>query len=170
MELRDVSANDLAELAQIEGWAIENTASNFLLRSRDRAAWERLYEDREPLYPWLVAARGDRVVGFALSFRYRARSAYDWTTEVSVYVDPEHQGQGIGRSLYNELFARLERLGFHTAVAVVVTPNAASERLHESLGFRRVGTLTEVGWKHDAWRDTTYYEKRLNAGAPGNLG
>lgn len=166
MEVRDARSEDLGAVARIEGWAIENTPASFLPRARDEADWQQRFGARDGRYPWLVAVDGEDVVGFAVATRYRARQAYDWTVEVSAYVDLEHHRKGIGRALYEALLEQLRALGFHTAVAVVVTPNPASERLHEALGFRRIGTITEVGWKHGAWRDTTYYERRLTEGPP----
>ena len=166
MRIRDARLEDLGAVARIEGWAIENTPASFLPAARDEADWRGRFGERDAKYPWVVAEVDEAVVGFAVATRYRARQAYDWTVEVSAYVDASHHRKGIGRALYTELLSRLTDAGFHLAVAVVVTPNPASERLHETLGFRRIGTIHEVGWKHGAWRDTTYFEKRLSEGPP----
>ena len=71
------------------------------------------------------------------------------------------RGQGVGRALYDALLALLARDGVHTVVALVATPNPGSEALHEATGFRKVGTLTEVGHKFGSWIDTGWWERRV---------
>ena len=82
--------------------------------------------------------------------------------ETTIYLDPGAVGKGIGRALYGELIDMLladERV--HRAYGGVALPNAASAALHESLGFRRVGTYHEVGYKFDKYWDVAWYEKDL---------
>ena len=97
------------------------------------------------------------VVGYAYSSSYRPRPAYARTREVSVYLDDSARGQGLGRQLYDELLARLRADGVHQVLAVIALPNDASEALHRSCGFSRVGLLPEVGWKFDRWIDTALW-------------
>jgi phosphinothricin acetyltransferase len=113
------------------------------------------------MYPWLVEERGGRVVGYAYGSRHREREAYQWSVDVSCYVHAGSRGQGIGAALYRRLFAILRRQNFHSAFAGVTLPNAASERLHESVGFRRIGLYPEVGNKLGGWRDTCWFHLRL---------
>lgn len=95
------------------------------------------------------------------SSAYRPRPAYRPTREVSVYLAEAARGRGLGRALYDELLARLAADGVHTALALVATPNPASEALHRACGFRHIGTMTEVGYKFGRWIDTAWYEKRV---------
>ncbi|KRE61731.1 hypothetical protein ASG78_09520 [Nostocoides sp. Soil756] len=103
------------------------------------------------------------VVGYAFSGVYRPRAAYDATREVSVYLAEAARGQGLGRRLYAELFARVDADGIHTCLAVIAQPNPASEALHRSFGFEPAGTLREVGRKFDRWVDTAFWQ-RLHPG------
>jgi L-amino acid N-acyltransferase YncA len=112
-------------------------------------------------HPWLVSERDGRVVGFAYGAPHRERAAYRWATEVSVYVDPAHQRHGIGRELYEALFARLRAQRFQVACAGITLPNDASVGLHESLGFELVGVYRGIGWKAGAWRDVGWWQLRL---------
>jgi phosphinothricin acetyltransferase len=111
--------------------------------------------------PWLVEERGGRILGYAYASRHRERPAYQWSVDVSCYVHADARGQGIGAALYRTLLGVLRRQGFHAAFAGITMPNAASERLHESVGFRRIGIYPEVGNKFGAWRDTAWYHARL---------
>jgi phosphinothricin acetyltransferase len=112
-------------------------------------------------HPWLVCERGGQVVGFAYGAPHRERAAYRWAADVSVYVEPAHQRRGIGRELYEALFALLREQRLQIACAGITLPNAASVGLHESLGFERVGIYRGIGWKAGAWRDVGWWQLRL---------
>jgi L-amino acid N-acyltransferase YncA len=121
---------------------------------------------------WLVAERDGRVAGFAYGGVHHKRAAYRWAAEVSVYIDAAHHGRGIGRALYVELIAALEDAGFCTLCAGITQPNAASNRLHESLGFEPIGTYKRIGFKHGSWHDVLWMKLDLIEGdgrVPGPL-
>jgi phosphinothricin acetyltransferase len=80
---------------------------------------------------------------------------------VSVYLDPAHHRRGLGRALYEELFARLREQRIHVACAGITLPNDASVGLHESLGFEPVGIYRGIGWKAGAWHDVGWWQLRL---------
>jgi L-amino acid N-acyltransferase YncA len=113
---------------------------------------------------WLVAERDGRVVGYAYGGRHRERAAYDWTAEVSAYIDPAAQRTGVGRRLYTELFERLRSMGFRLLVAGITLPNDASVGIHEALGFEPVGVYKNVGFKNGEWWDVGWWQ--LDMGAP----
>jgi phosphinothricin acetyltransferase len=122
-------------------------------------------------HAWLVCERDGEVVGFAYGSRHRERAAYRWAADVSVYIDPAHQGQGVGRALYEALFERLRAQRLRIACAGITLPNPASVRLHESLGFEPVGVYRAIGWKAGAWHDVGWWQLRLlpqddHAGTP----
>lgn len=114
-------------------------------------------------YPWLVARQQERVVAYAYAHRAQERAAYDWNAELSVYVAREACGQGLGTTLYTALVELLRRQGVRNVYGVVVTPNAASEALHEKLGFRRLGVYRKTGYKDGAWRDVVWFEKAIGS-------
>jgi phosphinothricin acetyltransferase len=115
----------------------------------------------QPRLPWLVATRGGAVVGFAYASSHRARAAYRWSADCSVYLRKEERGRGTGRHLYERLLGELRSLGYVTVFAGIALPNAASVGLHEALGFRPVGTYRSVGYKHGDWRDVGWWQLPL---------
>jgi phosphinothricin acetyltransferase len=116
-------------------------------------------------YPYLVAEDGGGVVGYAYAGPYRTRPAYRETLEDSVYLRPDAIGRGLGRRLLEALVGEAEVLGFRQMVAVVGdSGNVASIRLHERVGFRLVGVLRSVGYKHGRWLDTVLLQRALGAG------
>ena len=117
-------------------------------------------------YPWLVMEIDGRVVGYAYASPHRARAAYRWAAEVTVYVAPESRGSGVGRRLYAELLDRLRRQGFQAACAGITLPNPGSVALHEAMGFEPVGVYKRIGWKAGAWRDVGWWQLALQPPAP----
>ncbi|QHI97484.1 GNAT family N-acetyltransferase [Xylophilus rhododendri] len=106
--------------------------------------------------PWLVAADGHEVLGYAYAGRYRNRVGYSGTVETSIYVHPQHQGRGLGPQLLAALMAACRELGLRQTVAVIVRDEetTGSIRLHEHLGFRKAGVFEQVGQKFGRSVDT----------------
>ena len=119
----------------------------------------------EHCLPYLVADIDGAVVGYGYATLYRARSAYRYTVEDSVYVDEGVMGKGVGRALLSAVIARCEAGRWRQMIAVIGNSgNVASIRLHASLGFRLVGTLRSVGFKMGRWADTVLMQRELGAG------
>jgi L-amino acid N-acyltransferase YncA len=158
-------ARDAAACAAIYAPSVESTPISFELVPPDATEFSRRIERYSATHQFLVAEEDGKVVGYAYACRWAERAAYDWSVEVSVYVDGDHHGEGIGRALYTELFERLRAQGFRIAVAGVTLPNPASIGLHESMGFEPIGALRDIGWKEGAWRDVGYWQLTLRPDA-----
>jgi L-amino acid N-acyltransferase YncA len=116
--------------------------------------------------PYLIATDDQAVLGYAYASTYRPRAAYANTVENSVYLRPDATGRRIGQRLLSALIEGCEAIGLRQMVAVVGdSANLASIRLHERLGFRRVGVLTNVGHKHGRWVDSVLLQRELGQGA-----
>ena len=117
-------------------------------------------------WPWLVAAQGAEVLGFAYASPFRVRRAYRFCVEDSIYLDPRAVGRRTGRLLLAELVARCQQLGARQMVAVIGdSANAASIGLHRSLGFEPSGVLSAAGWKLERWLDVVLMQRALGMGA-----
>lgn len=101
------------------------------------------------------------MVGYACAHRQMAREAYQWNAELSVYLDGAHVARGIGKKLYCVLIEILKLQGVKTVYGGVTLPNGKSEGLHAALGFSRVGTYHNTGYKCGAWRDVVWFEKQI---------
>jgi phosphinothricin acetyltransferase len=152
---------DAAACAAIYAPYVRESAVSFEERAPDAAELARRIERCAATHAWLVAELDGRIAGYAYGTRHRERAAYRWAADVAVYVDPAHQRRGLGRQLYESLFARLRARGFHVACAGITLPNDASVRLHEALGFEPVGVFHGIGWKAGAWRDVGWWQLRL---------
>lgn len=113
-------------------------------------------------HPYWIAVDGPTVVGFAYASTYRPRPAYRWTLEDSVYVAPRHTRRGIGGRLLDALIEQATALGYRQMVAVIGgSAHRPSIVLHERAGFRTVGVLRAVGFKHGRWVDTVLLQRPL---------
>jgi phosphinothricin acetyltransferase len=117
-------------------------------------------------YPWLVYVQDRQVVGYVYASAHRERAAYQWSTDVSVYVHPAYQRRNIGRGLYTALFALLRGQGFVNAYAGIALPNAASVGVHEAMGFVPLGVYRQVGYKLGAWHDVGWWVLQLTVPPP----
>ena len=116
--------------------------------------------------PYLVAELDGHIAGYSYATPYRARSAYRFSIENSVYVDHVRHRSGVGRALLTELIGRCERGEWRQMIAVIGdSAQAPSIGLHAALGFRHVGTLQAVGLKFGRWLDTVLMQRALGSGA-----
>lgn len=114
-----------------------------------------------PAFPCFVLELDGRVAGFAYAHAQATRAAYRWNAELSVYLEPGATGRGAGRALYALVLELLRHQGIKSAYGLVTVPNAASERLHESLGFARAWVQPRAGWKNGSWHDVAWFVKHL---------
>jgi phosphinothricin acetyltransferase len=115
--------------------------------------------------PYLVAELDGRIVGYSYATSYRARPAYRYTVEDSVYVEDGLNGRGIGSALLAELIARCERGPWRQMLAVIGdSNNAGSIALHRRMGFAPAGNLVSVGFKFGRWVDSVFMQRALGVG------
>jgi len=118
----------------------------------------RRIDDVQKHFFWLVYEHGDEVIGYAYAAKWKARAAYRHSVELSVYLDPDRHGLGIGKQLYAALLDRLRERDVHSVIGGVAGNNPASIALHLSFGFEQVAHLREVGHKFGHWVDVTYFQ------------
>lgn len=163
--IRLANLNDAAAVLSIYAPIVRDTATSFELDPPGTDEMRHRLEETLKRYPWLVYENEHGVLGYAYAGSFRARPAYQWTVEVSVYIREDSRGAGIGKALYEALFDCLRRQGYCNAVAGIVLPNPASLRLHERLGFRKVGVFHRMGYKFGAWHDVAWWELPLRPAA-----
>jgi phosphinothricin acetyltransferase len=121
----------------------------------------RIQEILAASLPWLVIEQSGRVVGYAYASKWKARSAYRYSVETSVYLQHGIAGKGLGSQLYQALFDALKARGFHVAIGGIALPNEASVALHEKFGMQKVAHFEQVGFKFGQWIDVGYWQKVL---------
>ena len=161
--IRLAGPGDARAIAAIYAPIVRETPISFETAVPDGDEMRGRIAGKLPAHPWLVHERDGEVAGYAYAGPNRTRAAYQWSVDVSVYVHEDHRGAGVGRGLYESLFALLREQGFYNAYAGIALPNEASVGLHEAMGFELVGVYEDVGYKHGAWHDVGWWAKTLRA-------
>jgi L-amino acid N-acyltransferase YncA len=161
--LRPADAGDIPAITRIYADAVALGTASFELEPPDEAEMTRRQQALLTNgYPYLVAALSGAIAGYAYAGPYRARPAYKWTVENSIYVAPQFHRRGIGLLLLKRLIAETQQRGFRQMIAVIgdsaQTPSIA---LHAAAGFDMIGTLRAVGFKHGRWLDTPLMQLAL---------
>ena len=164
LQIRIGEAGDLAALTDIYNHYITETHITFDTDPYPvgaRTHWFTQFGDTGPHRLYVGEVDG-AVIGYATSTPFKARSAYRTSVETTIYLHPEHTGQGYGARLYGHLIAELEAAPeVHRAYGGIALPNPASIALHERFGYKQVATYTEVGFKFDRYWDVIWFEKEL---------
>lgn len=157
--VRSALEMDAQAIARIYNYYIHNTVITFEEEpvSAQMIAI-RMTDIQNASLPWLVAELGGTLVGYAYANKWKARSAYRYSVETTIYLEHGYEGRGIGKRLYSELLCLLRAQGIHVAIGGAALPNDASVALHEKLGFERVATFRQVGFKHNRWIDVAYWQ------------
>ena len=159
--IRPVTISDAEAICRIYNYYVTETIITFeeIPVGVDEMA-SRIAEITREL-PWLVFEEKQRVVGYSYAARWKSRSAYRYSVEITVYVDPSFKNRKIGSLLYAELIGILREKGIHSILAGIALPNEHSVKLHEKFGFINVARLKEVGWKFESWIDVGYWQLNL---------
>jgi L-amino acid N-acyltransferase YncA len=160
---------DAAACAAIYAPAVNDSVASFEESAPPAREMSARIERISARHPWLVAEEAGEVLGYAYATQHRARAAYRWAVDTSVYVSPEHHRRGIGRALYDVLLPLLHEQGMYSACAGITLPNEASVALHERLGFELVGRYREIGYKHGVWLTVGWWQARLREPVPGQV-
>jgi phosphinothricin acetyltransferase len=166
VQARPATPDDIGEIHAIYAHHVLKGLASFEEEPPSEAELRRRFDEvAGRKLPYLVADFGGMVAGYAYCTLYRTRSAYRYSLEDSVYVRPDAQGRGIGKTLLGGLIRRSEALGYRQMIAVIGdSANAASIGLHASEGFLRAGTLRSVGFKFGRWVDSVIMQRPLGLG------
>ena len=122
---------------------------------------QRIRETCDNALPWLVAEEDGRLSGYAYASKWKGRCAYRFAVEATIYLDPGCTGRGLGVELYSALIDAIAAASMRSIIGGIALPNDASIRLHERLGFKKVGHFEKVGFNHQRWIDVGYWQLQL---------
>ncbi len=166
--IRSASEGDIPAMLAVYAPYVERTAVSFEYAVPSQAEFHERLRRVQSFYPWLVAEHEGRVLGYAYASRFHPRAAYDWCAEVSIYLDRNERGRGLGRKLYERLEHGLRSQGVLTAYSCIAHTQEpdeyldhASIRFHERMGYRLTGSFPNCGFKFGRWYGMVWMEKRL---------
>ena len=158
---------DIPAITRIYAHAVDHGTASFELTAPDEGEMTRRFNELTTGgFPYLVAVIDGAVVGYAYAGPYRARPAYRFTVENSVYVAHDSHRRGVGKALLEALIEASTEKGFRLMVAVIGDSNqVASIGLHEAAGFKHAGVFENIGYKFDRWLDSVLMQRALGPGA-----
>jgi L-amino acid N-acyltransferase YncA len=164
--IRPAAPADVPAIAAIYAEAVRHGTASFELEPPDEAEMaRRMRALLDGGFPYVVSELGGAVVGYAYAGPYRARPAYRFSVEDSIYIDPKAQRRGVGRALLVRLIDESERRGFRQMIAVIGdSAQTPSIELHRALGFRMIGTFESCGYKFGRWLDSVFMQRALGPG------
>ena len=165
--VRPATPSDIPVITRIYAHSVRHGTASFELEPPDEPEMaRRMRALLDAGYPYLVADIDGAVMGYAYAGPYRARPAYRYSVENSVYIAPDAHRRGIGRMLLDRLIAESEARGYRLMIAVIGdSAQTPSIELHRAAGFKLVGTFEAVGYKFDRWLDSVLMQRPLGKGA-----
>lgn len=166
VRVRAAAVADMPAITRIYAHHVLHGLASFEIEPPAEAEMARRYHMIvEAGLPYLVAECAATIAGYAYAAVYRARPAYRYTVEDSVYVDKDYARRGVGSALMPHLIGACTAAGCRQIVAVIGdSANYPSIELHRKFGFERVGMLPAVGYKFGRWVDSVLMQRAVGEG------
>ena len=168
IEVRDATEKDAERILEIYDYYVRNTAITF---EYDTPSLEEFRERMEKImrkYPYLVILQDGEIKGYAYAREFVGRAAYDWSCEMTIYLDHRAKKCGLGRILYETLEKALQDMGVLNLYACIGYPEQEDEYLtansadfHAHLGYTKVGEFHRCGYKFGRWYHMIWMEKMI---------
>ena len=165
--IRPATADDIPTIQSIYAYYVRETVITFEENVPDIREMTKRYETILGYgMPYLVAETNGQVIGYAYASLFRGRPAYRYTTEHSIYLDPDKRGMGVGTKMLDALMKACEPTGVRQIIAVISDAiDGASVALHKKAGFELIGTMPATGYKFDKWVNTTIMQRPICTGS-----
>ena len=168
IQIREAVIDDAARLLAIYAYYVEKTAITFEYDVPSLQEFRERISRIKERYPYLVIERNGVIEGYAYAGVFKDRAAYDWSCEMTIYLDRNAKGLGLGRKLYEALEEALRRQGILNLYACIGYPDQPDEYLdynsaqfHAHLGYEKVGTFHQCGYKFGRWYSMIWMEKMI---------
>lgn len=156
--IRQAVPGDAAAICGIYNYYVQNTAATFEEEPVRVSEMENRVRTISAAYPWLVLEETDAITGYAYANKFRDRSAYRYTAEISIYLQNGQENRGLGTLLLARLIEETKKINMHVLIAGITLPNDRSVAVHEKFGFEKIACFKEAGFKMNRWLDVGYWE------------
>lgn len=164
--VRNAVPEDAPRILEIYSYYVKHTAITFEYAVPTLEEFQVRMKNTMKKYPYLVIEQNSQVQGYAYAGSFVGRAAYDWSCELSIYLDRNARNRGLGRRIYDALADRLKKMGILNLYACIGYPqtedeylNKNSQQFHAHLGFQTVGLFHNCGYKFGRWYDMIWMEK-----------
>lgn len=168
IHIRRASVADAGRILEIYAYYVTDTAVTFEYEVPSLKDFENRIKTTLAKYPYLVLEEDGVIQGYAYAGTFKGRAAYDWSCELSIYLDKDKQGAGFGRRLYEALEEELKAMGITNSYACIAYPQVEDEYLtrkspdfHAHLGFVTVGEFHQCAYKFGRWYNMIWMEKMI---------
>lgn len=162
IHVRNVLISDTQAILSIYGPYVEKTAISFEIEVPSVDEMANRITKYTQTHPYLVAVLNDKVVGFAYAAPFSPREAYQYSSEVSIYIAEDIKYQGLGGLLYDALEKKLVASGVVQVISCITASNIASLNFFERRGFEKAGLIPKIGYKFEEWHDVAWLIKTIN--------
>ena len=166
--IRNATLEDASRILEIYAYYVKNTAITFEYDTPTLSEFQVRMKSTMKRYPYIVIEKNEEILGYAYAGAFVGRAAYDWSCEMTVYLDHTAQKCGLGRKIYEELEGKLNSMGILNLYACIGYPEAEDEYLnknsaefHAHLGFKKVGEFKKCGYKFNRWYNMIWMEKTI---------
>ncbi len=156
--IREAVEEDFARITEIYSYYVRETTITFEYIPPTIEEMIERFQGIRMRFPYLVVEENKKVVGYAYASVFKARAAYDWCAETTIYLDVEMKAKGIGSLLYGELIQRLKAQNITNLNACITLGNPQSIAFHEKIGYEKVAHFHNCGYKFEQWHDIIWME------------
>ena len=161
VNFRFATVEDASKILEIYKYYIENTTITFEYDVPTFVEFKERIKNTLLEYPYIVCEYKNEILGYAYAHKVWMRAAYQWDAELSVYIDKDYTGNGLGKKLYKILIEILKLQNVVNVYGCVTYPNEKSDKLHESFGFKKIGIFENSGYKFGKWIGVTWFHKAI---------
>lgn len=161
--IRFLEDKDIQACCDLYNWYIENTTITFEEEPLTLSQFTDRVHRIQKKYPYIVLEEDSKIVGYAYLDAFSPRAAYNWTADLSIYLDHTCKAKGYGSLLMKTILDLAQMDGYCHVVSIVTEGNQASEHIHEKFGFEKKALFENFGYKFNTWLGVTYYVKQVNS-------
>jgi len=143
---RDATQDDLIRIVEIYNSTIPTrmvTADTELVTVESRQKWYEEHNSiKRPL--WVVEYSDFGIIGWVSFQSFYGRPAYDATVEISIYLDTQFRGKGLGKKILQYCLDSANKFGIKTFLGFIFIHNEPSLKLFRNFGFEDWATLPNI--------------------------
>lgn len=161
LEYRLVELSDAKEILEVYAPYIKNTTITFEYEVVSIDEFTERIKNISSEFPYIVCIYEGNIIGYAYAHKYGERAAYQWSSELSIYLKHGYEKMGVGKTLYKMVMDILKLQNIRNVYGCITGDNEKSVNFHKKLGFEFVGRFEKAGYKFDKWIDVVWYQKRI---------